>query len=79
MLSLNGGLIVDNEVHLLPATVFRTTVELQARRRRGLTAALVREDGRGGVAAAKKAGLESWLDSELGLHHLPYVHVENAR
>ena len=40
------GLIVYDEVHLLPAPLFRTTAELQARRRLGLTATLVREDGR---------------------------------
>jgi DNA excision repair protein ERCC-3 len=40
------GLIIYDEVHLLPAPVFRFTAELQARRRLGLTATLVREDGR---------------------------------
>ena len=39
------GLIVYDEVHLLPAPVFRMTAELQGRRRLGLTATLVREDG----------------------------------
>jgi DNA excision repair protein ERCC-3 len=39
------GLIVYDEVHLLPAPVFRVTAELQAVRRLGLTATLVREDG----------------------------------
>ncbi|MEY9962882.1 DNA excision repair protein ERCC-3 [Streptacidiphilus sp. MAP12-16] len=42
------GLIVYDEVHLLPAPVFRFTADLQARRRLGLTATLVREDGREG-------------------------------
>ena len=42
----NFGLIVYDEVHLLPAPVFRITAEIQARRRLGLTATLVREDGR---------------------------------
>ncbi len=42
----NWGLIVYDEVHLLPAPVFRATASLQARRRLGLTATLVREDGR---------------------------------
>ena len=42
------GLIVHDEVHLLPAPVFRVTADLQARRRLGLTATLVREDGREG-------------------------------
>jgi len=40
------GLIVYDEVHLLPAPVFRMTADLQARRRLGLTATLLREDGR---------------------------------
>ena len=40
------GLIIYDEVHLLPAPVFRITSEIQARRRLGLTATLVREDGR---------------------------------
>ncbi|MFN0060316.1 MAG: DNA repair helicase XPB [Planctomycetota bacterium] len=40
------GLIVYDEVHLLPAPVFRFTADIQARRRLGLTATLVREDGR---------------------------------
>jgi DNA excision repair protein ERCC-3 len=40
------GLIIYDEVHLLPAPVFRVTAEIQARRRLGLTATLVREDGR---------------------------------
>jgi DNA excision repair protein ERCC-3 len=42
------GLIVYDEVHLLPAPVFRVTAQIQARRRLGLTATLVREDGREG-------------------------------
>ena len=40
----NWGLIIYDEVHLLPAPVFRLTAEIQARRRLGLTATLVRED-----------------------------------
>ncbi|MGJ9426793.1 DNA repair helicase XPB [Nesterenkonia halotolerans] len=46
---LNGhdwGLIIYDEVHLLPAPIFRMTADLQARRRLGLTATLIREDGR---------------------------------
>ncbi|MNV20041.1 Type III restriction enzyme, res subunit [compost metagenome] len=39
------GLIIYDEVHLLPAPVFRVTAEIQATRRLGLTATLVREDG----------------------------------
>jgi DNA excision repair protein ERCC-3 len=42
------GLIVYDEVHLLPAPVFRVTAQIQARRRLGLTATLIREDGREG-------------------------------
>ena len=42
----NWGLIIYDEVHLLPAEVFRVTADLQARRRLGLTATLIREDGR---------------------------------
>jgi DNA excision repair protein ERCC-3 len=42
------GLIIYDEVHLLPAPVFRITAQLQARRRLGLTATLIREDGREG-------------------------------
>jgi len=40
------GLVIYDEVHLLPAPIFRMTADLQARRRLGLTATLVREDGR---------------------------------
>jgi DNA excision repair protein ERCC-3 len=40
------GLIIYDEVHLLPAPVFRITADIQARRRLGLTATFVREDGR---------------------------------
>ncbi|MGI9097852.1 MAG: DNA repair helicase XPB [Solirubrobacteraceae bacterium] len=39
------GLVVYDEVHLLPAPVFRATARIQARRRLGLTATLIREDG----------------------------------
>jgi DNA excision repair protein ERCC-3 len=42
----NWGLIIYDEVHLLPAPVFRATATIQATRRLGLTATLVREDGR---------------------------------
>ncbi|WP_395110120.1 DNA repair helicase XPB [Actinomadura sp. SCN-SB] len=42
------GLVVYDEVHLLPAPIFRMTADLQARRRLGLTATLVREDAREG-------------------------------
>ncbi len=40
------GLIIYDEVHLLPAPVFRMTAEIQSKRRLGLTATLIREDGR---------------------------------
>ena len=40
------GLVVYDEVHLLPAPVFRMTAEIQSKRRLGLTATLIREDGR---------------------------------
>src|SRR5438034_9664108 len=43
--SRDWGLIIYDEVHLLPAPVFRATADIQARRRLGLTATLVREDG----------------------------------
>jgi len=43
--SKDWGLIIYDEVHLLPAPVFRVTAEIQAMRRLGLTATLVREDG----------------------------------
>ena len=46
--AMDWGLIIYDEVHLLPAPVFKLTAELQARRRLGLTATLVREDGREG-------------------------------
>lgn len=46
------GLIIYDEVHLLPAPVFQVTASLQARRRLGLTATLVREDGREGEVFA---------------------------
>lgn len=41
----NWGLIIYDEVHLLPAPVFRATADIQAKRRLGLTATLIREDG----------------------------------
>jgi len=42
------GLVIYDDVHLLPAPVFRTVAHIQARRRLGLTATLVREDGHEG-------------------------------
>lgn len=46
--SRDWGLIMYDEVHLLPAPIFRFTADIQSRRRLGLTATLVREDGREG-------------------------------
>jgi DNA excision repair protein ERCC-3 len=42
----NWGIIIYDEVHLLPAPVFRITTEIQAKKRLGLTATLIREDGK---------------------------------
>jgi len=44
--SADWGLLIYDEVHMLPAPIFRTVAELQAKRRLGLTATLVREDGK---------------------------------
>ncbi len=44
----NWGLIIYDEVHLLPAPVFRATAEIQSTKRLGLTATLIREDGKEG-------------------------------
>jgi DNA excision repair protein ERCC-3 len=63
----NWGLIIYDEVHLLPAPVFRITAEIQAKRRLGLTATLVREDGREddvfSLIGPKKADVP-WKDLE---------------
>jgi len=48
MTNHDWGLVIYDEVHLLPAPIFRVTAEIQARRRLGLTATLIREDGREG-------------------------------
>ncbi len=45
MQALNWGLLIYDEVHVVPAPVFRATTEIQAKRRLGLTATLIREDG----------------------------------
>lgn len=73
----NWGLIIYDEVHLLPAPVFRATADIQATRRLGLTATLVREDGREGMyspdrpevlrAALEGAG-EARVDCRRRLH-----------
>lgn len=63
------GLIVYDEVHLLPAPVFRMTADIQATRRLGLTATLVREDGREGDVFAligPKAYDAPWKQMEAG-------------
>jgi DNA excision repair protein ERCC-3 len=61
------GLIIYDEVHLLPAPVFRATADIQATRRLGLTATLVREDGR-----------ETDVFSLIGpkRHEVPWKHLE---
>jgi DNA excision repair protein ERCC-3 len=61
------GLIIYDEVHLLPAPVFRATADIQATRRLGLTATLVREDGH-----------EGDVFSLIGpkLHDVPWKHLE---
>ena len=46
--SRDWGLIIYDEVHLLPAPIFRFTADIQSRRRLGLTATLIREDGHEG-------------------------------
>jgi DNA excision repair protein ERCC-3 len=43
--AIDWGLIIYDEVPLLPAPIFRFTADIQSRRRLGLTATLVREDG----------------------------------
>ncbi|AKK10636.1 DNA repair helicase XPB [Corynebacterium uterequi] len=67
--SRDWGLIIYDEVHLLPAPVFRMTSDLQSRRRLGLTATLVREDGR-----------ESDVFSLIGpkRYDAPWKELENA-
>jgi DNA excision repair protein ERCC-3 len=45
MRARNWGLLIYDEVHVVPAPVFRATTEIQAKRRLGLTATLIREDG----------------------------------
>jgi DNA excision repair protein ERCC-3 len=68
----NWGLVIYDEVHLLPAPIFREAAYLQARRRLGLTATLVREDGREGDVFAligpkrydmpwKQLELQGWI------------------
>ena len=73
------GLVVYDEVHLLPAPVFRMTADLQARRRLGLTATLVREDGREGDVFSligPKRYDAPWKDIEAQGYIAPAVCVE---
>ncbi len=73
------GLIVYDEVHLLPAPIFRMTADLQARRRLGLTATLVREDGREGDVFSligPKRYDAPWKDIEAQGYIAPAVCVE---
>src|SRR6266511_1604181 len=63
----NWGLIIYDEVHMLPAPVFRVTAEVQARRRLGLTATLIREDGLeipAGFGKSRQTGIDQ-------THHRP--------
>ncbi len=68
--SKNWGLIIYDEVHLLPAPVFRMTSEIQSKRRLGLTATLIREDG-----------LESDVFSLIGpkKYDMPWKILEKAK
>ncbi|MEV8182118.1 DNA repair helicase XPB [Specibacter sp. NPDC078692] len=73
------GLLIYDEVHLLPAPIFRMTADLQARRRLGLTATLVREDGREGEVFAligPKRYDAPWKDIEAQGHIAPADCVE---
>ncbi len=66
----NWGLIIYDEVHLLPAPVFRLTTGIQAKRRLGLTATLIREDG-----------LEKDIFSLIGpcKHYMPWKTLEEKK
>lgn len=73
------GLILYDEVHLLPAPIFRMTADLQARRRLGLTATLVREDGREGDVFSligPKRYDAPWKDIEAQGYIAPADYVE---
>lgn len=79
MSARDWGLIIYDEVHLLPAPVFRMTADLQARRRLGLTATLVREDGREGEVFSligPKRYDAPWKDIEAQGHIAPAVCTE---
>jgi len=73
------GLVIYDEVHLLPAPVFHLTANLQATRRLGLTATLVREDGREGDVFSligPKRFDAAWKDLERGGYLAPAECVE---
>jgi DNA excision repair protein ERCC-3 len=73
------GLVVYDEVHLLPAPVFHLTANLQATRRLGLTATLVREDGREGDVFSligPKRFDAAWKDLEKGGYLAPAECIE---
>jgi DNA excision repair protein ERCC-3 len=73
------GLVVYDEVHLLPAPVFHLTATLQATRRLGLTATLVREDGREGDVFSligPKRFDAAWKDLEKGGYLAPAECIE---
>jgi len=73
------GLIIYDEVHLLPAPIFRFTADIQSRRRLGLTATLVREDGREGDVFSligPKRYDAPWKDIEAQGHIAPADCVE---
>lgn len=76
---MDWGLIVYDEVHLLPAPVFRMTAEIQSRRRLGLTATLLREDGKEGDVFSligPKRYDAPWRDIESGGWIAPAACVE---
>ena len=77
--SRDWGLIIYDEVHLLPAPIFRFTADIQSRRRLGLTATLVREDGREGDVFSligPKRYDAPWKDIEAQGHIAPADCVE---
>ena len=80
----NWGLIVYDEVHLLPAPVFRMTSEIQSKRRLGLTATLIREDGMETdvfsreTAGSKTRGPQFRLDPRSGRPSVPRYHAHES-
>lgn len=79
MQSGDWGLVIYDEVHLLPSAVFQLTAGIQARRRLGLTATLIREDGRESdvfsLVGPKRFDV-GWRDLELGGWLAPAVCTE---